>query len=422
MGRGREGPAARLQQQQGLSRLQALAPETERSLIAAFGRAYAARPNSCVLLAPRNAALMCSSHRKALPPGGHFLRRFTARKRNCLRAAAPSEQQIKRSAHSQVGRGRVSCLLPAAAAAGRGTPAGAMAPLLCAAVGVAVLALSLGFPWLAAYRDASFYRAPPELSLPGKFAADEAGWSVRRWRSGTVLVQHDAATLARVADEQGPSPAAPVRIAYRTTYAASTADGDSGGGSVGCDPFRHLLLVHGTGMLGDMYVWSAELLRGAGHEELAAALSPQLGHKSVAARVHDEPGFCVTTIDLRGHGRSASTAGPWSVELLAADIAAAVRLIHGEGVRVHVNGLSLGFGVALSLAFNYPSLVLSVSGGGFLADHRTDDWLPWLFSRPAIIRVMGVQVGVAYQPTPQPFPSCRALVIFIRTRTERSRA
>jgi hypothetical protein len=99
MGRGREGPAARLQQQQGLSRLQALAPETERSLIAAFGRAYAARPNSCVLLAPRNAALMCSSHRKALPPGGHFLRRFTARKRNCLRAAAPSEQQIKRSAH-----------------------------------------------------------------------------------------------------------------------------------------------------------------------------------------------------------------------------------------------------------------------------------------------------------------------------------
>jgi hypothetical protein len=34
-----------------------------------------------------------------LPPGGHFLRRFTARKRNCLRAAAPSEQQIKRSAH-----------------------------------------------------------------------------------------------------------------------------------------------------------------------------------------------------------------------------------------------------------------------------------------------------------------------------------
>jgi hypothetical protein len=86
----------------GLSRLQALAPETDaRSLIVAFGRACAARPNSCVLLAPRTAALMCSSHRKALPPGGHFLRRFTARKRNCLRAAAPSEQQIKRSAHTQ---------------------------------------------------------------------------------------------------------------------------------------------------------------------------------------------------------------------------------------------------------------------------------------------------------------------------------
>ena len=86
--------------QQGLTRLQAPAPETDaRGLIAAFGRACDARPNSCVLLAPRTAALVCSSHRKALPPGGHFLRRFTARKRNCLRAAAPSEQLIKRSAH-----------------------------------------------------------------------------------------------------------------------------------------------------------------------------------------------------------------------------------------------------------------------------------------------------------------------------------
>jgi hypothetical protein len=35
-----------------------------------------------------------------LAPGGHFLRRFTARKRNCLRAAALSVELIKRSAHS----------------------------------------------------------------------------------------------------------------------------------------------------------------------------------------------------------------------------------------------------------------------------------------------------------------------------------
>jgi hypothetical protein len=54
--------------QQDLSRLQAPALETDaRGLIVAFGRACATRPNSCVLLAPRTAALMCSSHRKALP-------------------------------------------------------------------------------------------------------------------------------------------------------------------------------------------------------------------------------------------------------------------------------------------------------------------------------------------------------------------
>ena len=60
---------------------------------------------------------------------------------------------------------------------------------------LAAAALALSFPWLLPYRDSSFYRAPPSLTLAGKFSADEAGWSVRRWRAGTVMVRHEAATL-----------------------------------------------------------------------------------------------------------------------------------------------------------------------------------------------------------------------------------
>lgn len=90
------------------------------------------------------------------------------------------------------------------------------------------------------------------------------------------------------------------------------------------------------------------------------------------------------------------TSGPYTVKLLAADVAAAFRLIHGPDARAHVNGISLGFGVALSLAFNQPSLTLSVSGGGFRADSQTEDWVPWLFSRAALIRLLGMQlIGLA---------------------------
>lgn len=221
---------------------------------------------------------------------------------------------------------------------------------------VAVVAV-LWFPWAAKYRDDRFYRPPPQLTLAGKFAADEAGWSVRsvlpptpcvvaqlliacrvasgfdrRWRSGTVVVRHDAATLLQAEDRQGVLPDVPAEIAYRTSFSAATAESDNAGSSVGCDAMKHVLLLHGIGGLGDQYVWSGDILREAGHAELASSLSPQLQvrrpiqqqlpdtytslappltfnlrvrclqHRSVAERLHDEPGVCVTTIDLRGHG------------------------------------------------------------------------------------------------------------------------
>ncbi len=70
--------------------------------------------------------------------------------------------------------------------------------------------------------------------------------------------------------------------------------------------------------------------------------------------------FRVLRLDPRGHGRSPATPGPYSVELLAADVRA---LIEELGLRrPHLCGLSLGGMVAMRLAADAPggfaSLVL----------------------------------------------------------------
>ena len=76
----------------------------------------------------------------------------------------------------------------------------------------------------------------------------------------------------------------------------------------------------------------------------------------------------LTTIDLRGHGRSDTPDGPYTIPLYAADVAVALKAIHGDDVRVHAAGISLGWGTCFSLAFNYPQLILTISGSGFLTN------------------------------------------------------
>ena len=67
----------------------------------------------------------------------------------------------------------------------------------------------------------------------------------------------------------------------------------------------------------------------------------------------------VLRLDARGHGLSPSTRGPYSVELLAQDVAA---LIPSLGlVRPHLCGLSLGGMVGIWLAAKAPGLVSSLS-------------------------------------------------------------
>ena len=69
--------------------------------------------------------------------------------------------------------------------------------------------------------------------------------------------------------------------------------------------------------------------------------------------------FRVLRYDTRGHGQSETTAGPYSIEMLADDAAA---LIAHSGVgAVHFVGLSMGGMIGQQLALRHPERVLSLS-------------------------------------------------------------
>lgn len=82
--------------------------------------------------------------------------------------------------------------------------------------------------------------------------------------------------------------------------------------------------------------------------------------------------YRLITPELRGHGRTADTAGEWTFSDLAADVAALLRelgLTH-----VHLFGWSDGAIVALELALAHPDLVRSLVFGA--APVRIDGWHP----------------------------------------------
>lgn len=69
--------------------------------------------------------------------------------------------------------------------------------------------------------------------------------------------------------------------------------------------------------------------------------------------------FRMLTLDNRGTGQSDKPLGPYSIELLAEDVAAVIRQVAGEPV--HVVGGSMGGYVALTLARLYPDLMRSLT-------------------------------------------------------------
>lgn len=68
--------------------------------------------------------------------------------------------------------------------------------------------------------------------------------------------------------------------------------------------------------------------------------------------------YHVLAVDLPGHGRSPRPRGAWTVEGMAAEVAALLAAL--EAPPVHVVGLSLGGCVALALALDHPARVRSL--------------------------------------------------------------
>ena len=69
-------------------------------------------------------------------------------------------------------------------------------------------------------------------------------------------------------------------------------------------------------------------------------------------------GFRVLRYDTRGHGGSDAPAGPYRLEMLAADVAALQDALGIE--QVHFCGVSLGGQIAQTFAFDYPERVASL--------------------------------------------------------------
>jgi len=225
---------------------------------------------------------------------------------------------------------------------------------------LAVLVIAVVLPELLRLRDEAAFR----VLVPLKTLSNAV-------RQGWVSVIHDQMTLDRVRDARGPISAGRVHLFYISDFDEAKCA-------------SHAVLIHATGgnagMFFEKVVDNPLLASSEGFEEL-----------SVADRFH-AAGHCVTAFDMRGHGRSDVTLGPYTVELLAADIHGAAVALFGESAQFHLVGHSLGFGASLSLALNYPKNVLTVSGSGFLSDRTSVDIGAWLASRTWLVRTMGLAV------------------------------
>ncbi len=68
--------------------------------------------------------------------------------------------------------------------------------------------------------------------------------------------------------------------------------------------------------------------------------------------------FRVITFDIRGHGGTEATAGPYSISMFASDAAALIRELNA--VPAHILGISLGGIIAFQLYFDFPEIVKSL--------------------------------------------------------------
>lgn len=101
--------------------------------------------------------------------------------------------------------------------------------------------------------------------------------------------------------------------------------------------------------------------------------------------------YDVLLMDLRGHGQSDKPPGPYSIKVMANDVAMLASEL--DLTRLHVVGLSMGAQVALQLALDHPSIVATVTAVNCPADmkprRRRDKWT--VAQRKLLVRLMGMR-------------------------------
>lgn len=100
--------------------------------------------------------------------------------------------------------------------------------------------------------------------------------------------------------------------------------------------------------------------------------------------------YRVVTLDLRGHGRSDKPPGPYSMPLLARDVA---RFMEAGGLEsAHVVGMSMGGMVGLQLAADHPGRVRSLTIVNSVAAIPVRTWqqrLVW-YGRRLLVQLLGM--------------------------------
>ena len=155
---------------------------------------------------------------------------------------------------------------------------------------------------------------------------------------------------------------------------------------------EHVLLIHGTGISSMVFTKN---VGDDNNDDDAPILWDLFRNK----------GYDVTAVDFRGHGLSEITTGPYTIELIAADLASFVRDVF-PGTKFHCYGLSIGFGSCMAMAVYDADLVQTVSGNGFLFDRTNYDMAAYVFSREPIVRMLGMsliaQIGQIVMKISQP--------------------
>lgn len=101
--------------------------------------------------------------------------------------------------------------------------------------------------------------------------------------------------------------------------------------------------------------------------------------------------YRVVTLDLRGHGRSGKPPGPYTVPMMAADVAGALRAL--AVAPAHVVGLSMGGMVGFQLAVDAPDVVRTLTVVNSAPSLRLDTWRRRLLyaQRRLLVRCFGMR-------------------------------